>query len=353
VLAAARRRPAAIRGAVAVAVAVSIMAIGAATVALGARSAPIAAGPIPRASAPLNAPSALPTPPGTTERVSVGADGRQGNGGSGGASAAIDSMNGNQAISADGRWVAFASAATNLIPGEPHPAGGIFLRDRQTGTTVAIPWVDGGVFPAAVTSAEPTISGDGAVVAFTAIVSNAGAARAVAISTKNPYVLAWDRATNLTELVSMDGNGRPTPGYQPSISADGRYVAYTRWFLDNTPPVLSNLTTDGFPSGGQFFVFGPSAPCTPHSATITVTATDPDDAVAEVTLSYQPNGGGVLTQAMSNVGGTTWRTTIAVQDAWSTGQITYSVQGRDSNGNVSQPLSPGSGFVLNKGECIL
>jgi hypothetical protein len=348
-----RQRPPAIRGAIALAVAVSILAIGAATVALGARSAPIAAGPIPQASAALDAPSALPTPPGTTQRVSVGADGRQGGADSGGASAAIESMNGNQAISADGRWVAFASAATNLIPGEPHPAGGIFLRDRQTGTTVAVPWVDGGVFPAAVTAAEPTISGDGAVVAFTAIVSNAAAARAVAISTKSPYVLAWDRATNVTELVSVDGNGRPTPGYQPSISADGRYVAYTRWFADTTPPVLSNLTTDGFPSGGQFFVFGPGAPCTPHSATITVTATDPDDAVTGVTLFYQPNGGSVLTQPMSNVGGTTWQTTIAVADSWSTGQITYSVQGRDSNGNVSQPLTPAAGYVLSKGDCIL
>jgi hypothetical protein len=341
-----RRRPAAIRGAIAIAVAVSILAIGAATVALGARDKPHPTGPLSQAAP-------LPTPPGTTERVSVGADGRQGGAGSGGASAAIDSMNGNQAISADGRWVAFASAATNLIPGVPHPAGGIFLRDRQTGTTVAVPWVDGDVFPAAVTAAEPTISGDGAVVAFTAIVSNAAAARAVAISTKSPYVLSWDRATNLTELVSVDANGRPTPGYQPSISADGRYVAYTRWQVDTTPPVLSNLTTDGFASGGQFFVFGPGAPCAPHSATITVTATDPDDAVTSVTLSYQPNGGGVLTQPMSNVGGTTWRTTIAVEDSWSTGQITYSAQGRDSHGNVSQPLSPAAGYVLSKGDCIL
>jgi hypothetical protein len=285
--------------------------------------------------------------------VSVGSGGRQGGAGSGGGSALIEAMNGDQALSADGRWVAFASAATNLIPGQPHPAGGIFVRDRQTPTTIAIPWVNGGAFPAGVTAAEPVISGDGAVVAFTAIVTNAAAARAVAVSPTRPYVLAWDRATNLTELVSVDAGGRPTPGYQPSISADGRYVAYTRWFVDTTPPVLTNLTTDGFPSAGQFFVYGPSAPCTPHSATITVTATDPDDAVASVTLFYQPNGGGVLTQAMSNVSGPTWRATIAILDAWSTGPITYWVQGRDSHGNVSQPLYPAAGYALSKGDCIL
>jgi hypothetical protein len=151
----------------------------------------------------------------------------------------------------------------------------------------------------------------------------------------------------------MDASGRPTPGYQPSISADGRYVAYTRWFVDTTPPVLTNLTTDGFASGGQYFVYGPSAPCTPHSATITVTATDPDDAVTVVTLFYQPNGGSVLSQAMSNVGGTTWQTTIAILDAWSTGQITYWVVGRDAHGNVSQQLDPAAGYVLSKGDCIL
>ena len=334
------------RSMTAVVVALSLAAIGATSVVNGARQTPTRT-----AANPATAP--LPTPPGTTGRVSVGTDGQQGGAGSGGVSAVFESMNGDQAISSDGRWVAFASAATNLTPGQPRPAGGIFLRDRQTGTTVAIPWVDGAVFPAGVVAAEPAISGDGAVVAFTVIVTTTGASRVVALPSSRPYVLAWDRGTNLTELVSMDANARPTPGYQPSISADGRYVAYTRWHVDTTPPVLSNLTTDGFPSGGQYFVFGPSAPCTPHAATITVTATDPDDAVSSVTLSYQPRNGAVSTQAMSNVGGTTWRATIVVQDAWSTGQITYWVVGRDSNGNVSQPFFPDAGFILSKGDCIL
>lgn len=342
----ARPRLMAVRGWLVVAVASSIVLIGAAAVAKGAQ-------PGPRTDRAIPAAAPLPTPPGTTERVSVGGGGRQGDAGSGGASAVLEGMNGNQAISADGRWVAFASAATNLIRGEPHPAGGVFLRDRQSGATVAIPWVDGGAFPGAVTAAEPAISGDGAVVAFTVIVTGQSGTTAVSLPTMNPFVLAWDRGTNLTELVSVDGNGRPTPGYQPSISADGRYVAYTRWYLDTTPPVLSNLTTDGFPSGGQWYVFGPSAPCTPHSATITVSATDPDDAVTGVTLFYQPSGGGVESRAMSNVGGTTWRATVTVLDAWSTGQITYWVQGRDSNGNVSQPLFNASDYLLQKGECIL
>ena len=41
------------------------------------------------------------------------------------------------AISADGRFVAFNSDATNLVPGDTNGARDVFVRDRQTGTTRA------------------------------------------------------------------------------------------------------------------------------------------------------------------------------------------------------------------------
>ena len=328
-----------------IAVGLALVVIGGATVVRGARQEP---GPV----EPPPAAAVLPSPAGTTERVSGGADGLQGGAASGGVSALIESMNANQMISGDGRWVVFGSAATDLIAGQPLPAGGLFLRDRQSGAVVAIPWVGSATFPAGLVGAEPAISGDGSVVAFTAIATTRAAASAASLAGLTPFVFAWDRATNLTELVSMDANGGPVAGYQPSISADGRYVAYTRWFADTTPPVLSNLTTDGFQSGNQWFIFGPSAPCTPHLATITVTATDPDDPVTGVTLFYQPNGGGVVSQEMSTDGGDLWRGTITALDPWQSGPIPYWVQGRDSNGNESQPLYPDAGAGLSKGDCI-
>ena len=339
-----RGRAGVIRAGIAVAIAFCIAPIGAASVAEGAAQAPQAD------VDPLPAAAPLPTPPGTTERVSVGSGGRQGGAGSGGASAVLESMNGDQAISADGRWVAFASAATNLIPGEPHPAGGIFLRDRQTATTAAIPWVDGGVFPAGVIGAEPAISGDGAVVAFTAIITNAVAARAVAVSTTKPYVLVWDRATNLIEVVSVDSNAKPVAGYQSSISDDGRYVAYTRWFVDTSAPVLSDLTTDGSVSDGQYYIFGPGCG-PPRSATIRVTATDPDDAVSAVTLFYQPTGSAVRSTLMRKSGSNVWVATIDAE-AWDAGPINYWVRAADSHGNESQ-LDQSNNYILNKGNCIL
>ena len=62
---------------------------------------------------------------GTTRRVSVGPGGAQGNGDS----------SFSPAISADGRFVAFDSCATNLVPGDTNGAADVFVRDRQTGTT--------------------------------------------------------------------------------------------------------------------------------------------------------------------------------------------------------------------------
>ena len=338
------------RRAIAVTIAACTVVIGAATVV--GRSQP----PRPPDPVPLAAGSPLPEPPGTTQRVSVGDDEGQGDGPSGGASALLTAMNGNQAISADGRWVAFTTAATNLIPNEARAAGGLYVRDRLSGDTVSIPWVDGNAFPGGVSAAEPAISGDGGVVAFT-VISN-GATRGVGLPATTPYVLAWDRLTGLTELVSVDANLRPTPGYQPSISADGFHVAYTQWFVDRTPadttpPVLSNLATTGFASGGEYFVFGPSAQCTPHEFTISVTATDPDDAVGAVTLFYQPLGGNVLSTPMANANGSTWQVTVPVQDAWAEGQIFYWVEAVDSNGNQSPRLTNSSAYVLKKGGCIL
>src|SRR5687767_4322315 len=67
--------------------------------------------------------SALAHPPGVTTRVSVSSDGTEWN-----------DASGISAISGDGRFVAFGSNATNLIPGGNLPFN-IFVHDRQSGST--------------------------------------------------------------------------------------------------------------------------------------------------------------------------------------------------------------------------
>jgi Tol biopolymer transport system component len=64
---------------------------------------------------------------GTTERVSLGPGGVQGNG-----------RSDVSAISADGRFVVFHSYATNLVPGDTNHALDIFMHDLRTGTTTRI-----------------------------------------------------------------------------------------------------------------------------------------------------------------------------------------------------------------------
>jgi hypothetical protein len=348
-------------------IAALLVAVGIAVTAAvtGTASGASRVSPLPQAEATVGAPVApspgagvaaaatpLPDPPGSTTRVSTTGAGGEADGASGGVTSLVAASNPDQAISADARWVVFVSAATQLIAGEPHPAGGLFLRDRKLGTTTAVPWLDGGPFPAGITAAEPAISSNGTVVAFTAIVTSRASTRILPTRTDTPFVFAWEQGAPAPDIVSMDATGRPTPGYQPSISGDGLSVAYTRWSVATAPPVLSNLRSDGFPGDGQFYIFGPSAPCTPHSATIAVTATDPDDAVTGVTLFYQPNGGSVLTKPMEPVGGDTWQTTIVAADAWASGRIEYRVEARDAQGNLAT-LANARPYLLTKGDCIL
>ena len=88
---------------------------------------------------------------GTTERVSVASGGEAANNGSFAAS-----------ISGDGRFVVFASAATNLVPGTPAGGANIFRRDRITGT---VELLSQGASAGDLSDA-PDASGDGATVAF-------------------------------------------------------------------------------------------------------------------------------------------------------------------------------------------
>ena len=165
-------------------------------------------------------------------------------------------------ISDDGRYVAFGSAATNLVPGDDaNGAGGdTYLRDRATGTTTRIsPNEPSGYCPrgrvslsadgrytafgcyrpfseplfvydrergvldeVAPEGAEPSMSDDGRVVAFMS------ATRITAADDNGYDVFALDRATGRVAPVSVTSNGEAgnRTSQAPSISGDGRYVAF-------------------------------------------------------------------------------------------------------------------------------
>jgi hypothetical protein len=148
------------------------------------------------------------------------------------------------AISADGRYVAFYSFATNLVSGDANGTiGDIFVHDRQTGTTTRVNVSSTGVQGNG-ESSRPTLSGDGRYVAFYSDSSNL-----VAGDTNNSGDLfVHDRQTGQTTRESVASNGQQGTfggGFESALSADGRYVA----FSSNAPNLVAsdtNATSDVF-----------------------------------------------------------------------------------------------------------
>ncbi|WP_328492214.1 hypothetical protein OHS59_05235 [Streptomyces sp. NBC_00414] len=130
------------------------------------------------------------------ERISVATDGTQGDGDSVGAT-----------ITADGRHVAFSSSATNLASGHTPTYEKVYVRDRRTSLTARMS-------TSAPPIQRPVISGDGQYVAHWGLIQR-------------------DTRTFLSQLSSEGTIGINCPGLscsQPSLSTDGRYIAQVATF---------------------------------------------------------------------------------------------------------------------------
>jgi len=163
----------------------------------------------------------------TTTRVSVDSAGNQANDPSFLAS-----------ISPDGRFVAFDSDATNLVPGDTNNNRDIFVRDLSTNTTTRVS-LDSAGNQTNFLSGNPSISADGRFVAFESDAFNR--ARLSTISD----IFVRDTLTNTTTLVSLDSAGNSGGAFNPSISADGRFVAFDS-FSSNLVPGDTNNNRDIF-----------------------------------------------------------------------------------------------------------
>ena len=150
---------------------------------------------------------------GTTERASVSATGTEGNGGSL-----------TCAISARGRFVAFRSAAWNLVPGDVNGQDDIFVKDMLTGAVGLVSVATGGGQGDA-HSQFPDISANGNLVVFMSDANN------LVAGDTNPSsdIFVHDRATGITRMVHADSAGIQGNGaaMDPTMSANGLRVAFT------------------------------------------------------------------------------------------------------------------------------
>jgi Tol biopolymer transport system component len=154
---------------------------------------------------------------GITTRISVDSAGAEG-----------DNDSFNPSISDNGRYVAFQSASTNLVPLDSNQRTDCFVHDRKTGITTRIS-LDSGGNQGGGNSGTPVLSPNGRYVAFDSesILASGDSGNVLDI-----YV--HDRKTGVTTWDSPDAAGGIGDGSSsgPSISASGRYVSFISYATD-------------------------------------------------------------------------------------------------------------------------
>ena len=200
----------------------------------------------------------------TTELVSVSSSGAQ-----------ADGNSEHSAISASGRFVAFDSAAINLVPSDMNERVDIFVRDRENSSTTRMSVTLGGV-EANNLSQHPSISANGRFVTFDSAASNL-----VSGDTNNRYdIFVRDRdldtdgifdesdaVTTFRASVSTGGGQADRSSFWPSISGDGQYVAFAS--------ASTNLVPDDTGGFSDIFVRGLFAGGTRRVSIVTLSTTPP------------------------------------------------------------------------------
>jgi Tol biopolymer transport system component/subtilisin-like proprotein convertase family protein len=174
---------------------------------------------------------------GVTERVSVSSDGTEANGASR-----------HVSLSTDGRFVAFDSGADNLVPGDTNGTTDVFVHDRRTGQTervsIASDGTQGDGF-----SQLPSLSADGRFVAFESFATNL----VPGDSNGQPDIFVHDRLTGVTELVTVAADGGPgnqsSYGFPLAISGNGLVVAFESNATNLVQPDASGSVRDLFVRG--------------------------------------------------------------------------------------------------------
>jgi Tol biopolymer transport system component len=149
---------------------------------------------------------------GDTTRISVGPGGAEGNGGSF-----------SPSVSADGRYIAYWSNASDLVPDDTNKTGDIFVFDRNEGTTTRVSVASDGTQGDGMSS-DPSISPDGRWVTFWS-----GADNLVPDDTNGKRdIFLCDREGASVTRVSVADDGRQGDGdsFSPNVNGGGSLVAF-------------------------------------------------------------------------------------------------------------------------------
>lgn len=149
-------------------------------------------------------------------------------------------IQGGIGMSDDGRYILFDSDATNLVPNDTNGGYDVFIHDMQTGTTTLVSSNSSGV-EGNKDSQDPEISGDGKFVTFDSYATNL-----VSSPISHANIFVKNLQTGNVQLISQNaGSSGNADSWQPSISCDGGVVA----FMSSA----TNLTSDS--TNGQYDIF--------------------------------------------------------------------------------------------------
>ena len=215
----------------------------------------------------------------------------------------------NPSMTADGRYVAFASDATNLVAADTNNARDIFLFDSQTNTTRLLSKSVQGVQGNGASNNPAISSADGRWVAFASDATN------LVFGDTNGFsdIFAVDSLNGEISRVSVTsaGDQANNPSFKPAISQDGRYVAFESTATNLVPGVVRAITF----TGGAGYLTVPTVAITGGNATTNATAVAniANGAVSSITITSGGAGydGTAVTVTLTGGGFTTAATATA------------------------------------------
>ncbi len=238
------------------------------------------------------------------------------------------------AVAAGGRYVAFLSDATNLVDNDTNNATDIFVHDLQTGVTERVSVTSGGA-QADGPSWAPTISADGRYVAFNTAADNIHGG--FVLNGGGPIAL-HDRVAGTTIIVTIEADfGYPIGTGAPALSGNGRFIAFAtgeRIFAD-----------DNLGHGDIFYYEIPTGNYI--LASVNLSGDYPDSHSGDPSVSYSGQYVAYVSSATDIAAGDAlgnWD--IFVRDAFSTNpsvRVSVATGGIEADANSDVPVISGDG----------